>query len=233
MELLNEQTLFCLFRLWLGIVLALIIHEFGHTLAAYLLKVEFAGVTLTPVAVGPRLKEPDKVSGTQNFWIALAGPATSLIFLTLLILPVPSATLRVTGAVGLGMNILMILPVGSFDGGRLFISLLEGKGLAHHWCAFLILGTLVSLLSLARFTSAYIALLIGAFLLIDLVVGFFESRKEKEYPEPDFVNSTWRASGWHFIAYFLTLAITWLGFWYFGGIDGIIAAIELLTVLPW
>lgn len=97
-------------RIVLPFILSVLLHEGGHFLALQILKQPPRRVIFT--LGGARMETPE-LSYQQEFWTALAGPATSLLLgLTLPLWPM-------LGGYSLCLGFFNLLPLGSLDGGRM------------------------------------------------------------------------------------------------------------------
>jgi Zn-dependent protease len=122
----------------LALFLSVTLHELGHSLVARGFGVKVSGIVLLPVGGVSQMEEmPERPN--QEFLIALAGPATSIVLGLLLggvslLLYGPAATFKasVTGGlfipnlarVNLLLAIFNLLPGFPMDGGRIFRSVL-------------------------------------------------------------------------------------------------------------
>lgn len=104
--------------LW-ATLLAATLHECGHLLAARLMKIPIRGIRLD--FLGARIDVGAAVlSYGQEWLLAATGPLFSLL-LAILVAPLWGASLffRALSAASLLLGILNLLPVRSFDGGRM------------------------------------------------------------------------------------------------------------------
>lgn len=122
----------------LALFLSVTLHELGHSVVARGFGVKVRGIVLLPIGGVSQMEEmPEKPS--QEFLIALAGPATSVVLGLLLgaaslLLYGPAATFKATVTGGLfipnlaRVNLLLaifnLLPGFPMDGGRIFRSVL-------------------------------------------------------------------------------------------------------------
>lgn len=104
-------------------LLAATIHECGHLLAARLLGVrlrllelDIPGARILPVGALP--------SYFAEGWLAAAGPLASFL-LAALVYPLDGAFFAAVFAATLSLGLFNLLPVGEFDGGRIFAAVLS------------------------------------------------------------------------------------------------------------
>ena len=121
--------------LFLATLLAATAHECGHLLAAYalgvrlrLLELDIPGARILPTGPLP--------SYAAEGWLAAAGPAASFL-LAALIYPLNGVFFDALFAATLSLGIFNLLPVSSFDGGRVFSAIVTplcGEGCAARAC---------------------------------------------------------------------------------------------------
>ena len=132
-------------------LVAALLHELGHLLAARLLGVPIAlmeidllGAKIYPVGLLP--------SFTAELCLAAAGPAASLC-LSLLLLPCTGAFAQALALTSLSLGLFNLLPIGEFDGGRMLHAALSAyfnDAVAHRTLA---VTTYLSLLALFCLSS--------------------------------------------------------------------------------
>ena len=93
---------------------ALIIHEMGHILTAYIFGEKVSVFYILPFGFCCRLKNQSKVKKENMMKILIAGPATSIIVAGLFVFWTKEFAL-----VNLLLGVFNLLPVGKLDGGRI------------------------------------------------------------------------------------------------------------------
>lgn len=170
--------------IWVGIIfVSVLVHEFGHALAALLFKqktriqlVALGGLTMFD---GPKLKF------WQQFLITLNGPLFGfLLFLlatALLQLPFPPFFLKILKATqfaNLFWTIVNLIPVLPLDGGQLLRIVLESAFGVQGFKASLIIGSVIAVLISFYFFMAQ-NFLAGAFFFLFAFQSFDTWRKSR------------------------------------------------------
>ena len=107
----NKYTFICIF--------AAVLHELGHIAAACLLDVGISEFTFG--ALGARLLLSDKVySYRQEIILSAAGPISNVIFALLAYVLLDGEKPEIFITFSLFLAILNLLPIRTFDGGRIF-----------------------------------------------------------------------------------------------------------------
>ncbi len=96
-------------------------HECGHLLAAHALGVRLRLLELDIPGARLLLAGPLPSYAAEG-WLAVAGPAASFL-LALLIFPLNGAFFSAVFTATLSLGIFNLLPVGDFDGGRVFAAI--------------------------------------------------------------------------------------------------------------
>ncbi len=150
--------------MWLCFLVAVLLHEGGHILMAWLCRVEIGGFTLD--VLGARMALSGMVSYLQDFLISLGGPLANFVCATMVYGVCGKDVMMGKGYMGVffvasvTLGIWNLLPIGTMDGGRMLTACLSAwvNPQFAYTCVKLI--TVVFLLGL-WLLSAY-ALLMGA-----------------------------------------------------------------------
>lgn len=173
---------------WLGILAAafgcVVMHEYGHALAARAFGIGTRDITLYPIGGVARLENLGR-KPWQEFWIALAGPAVNVVIVLVLASLMVSAVLvgaspeannvglaflQAVLAINIGMVVFNLLPAFPLDGGRVLRALLAmglGKLRATQMAARLgaVLAVVIAVGGLL-FLGSPTLLIIGLFLFL-------------------------------------------------------------------
>lgn len=114
----------------IGLFLSIVLHELGHSLVAERQGLPMRGITLF-IFGGVAEMSGEPPSAKAEFWLAIAGPAVSLVLglalLGLCLLPMPAPVRGVLGYLGI-INLLLVafnlIPAFPLDGGRVLRSIL-------------------------------------------------------------------------------------------------------------
>lgn len=173
-----------------AVFFCVILHEFGHALAARIFGIQTRDITIYPMGGVARLERMSE-DPFEELVIALAGPAVNLVIFFLL-LPICmhfSATpfdfenlappntlsgslnhyLQMLMFSNLGLLIFNLLPIFPMDGGRVLRALLNlAVGFSNATIASVFLGNLgaIALVFLGLFSSNYILVLLAFFVFI-------------------------------------------------------------------
>ena len=111
----NKYTFIC--------ILAAFLHELGHVIAARLLDIKISEFSLG--VLGARLRLSERVySYGQEVIVSAAGPFSNIVFALLAFLFFDGENAEIFIAFSLFLAILNLLPIRTFDGGRIFECLL-------------------------------------------------------------------------------------------------------------
>jgi Zn-dependent protease len=113
----------------IGLFISVVLHELGHATVARKFGVPIHGITLFIFGGVAEMQEEPK-SAKAEFWVAVAGPAVSILLAALLTgiarFPLPASVEGVVGWLGLINAVLVafnILPAFPLDGGRVLRSI--------------------------------------------------------------------------------------------------------------
>ena len=158
--LMATWVLICRDREWLAVLLAAVLHEGGHWLAARLCGVRIVGFRVG--LSGARMALDGLLSYKKEFLIAAGGPLANFVcawFVCWMGEAVGEGR-ELFFYASLGLGILNMLPVGSLDGGRM-ISAVIGRFLAPDWAAKVVGATTAICLGSLWLLTVY-GLLCGA-----------------------------------------------------------------------
>jgi len=149
-------------------LLACILHELGHIGAAAILGGTVKGISLTAVGAELCLSYDEPLTYGQDSLVALAGPASNLLFGALAL----ALDWQLAAALMLAVGIFNLLPILPLDGGRVIYGLLAGR-LDTDWAERLmtalsgcLIGALVGVGTVAAIHYANATLLITALWLL-------------------------------------------------------------------
>lgn len=146
-------------RIALAAVLAIISHEYGHLLAA-----KICGINIREFRAsiyGARLSTEDRLfSYKDEIFLCIMGPTVNFL-IALILLPIYKATqgqlILDTAVCSLFLGTLNLMPIKSFDGGRILFSFLN------IFCPPRTASTIISLLS---FSVTFVFWCLSVYLLI-------------------------------------------------------------------
>ena len=119
---------------WATLVAAAV-HECGHLLAAYALGIRLRLLELDIPGARLHLSGPLPSYAAER-WLAVAGPVASFL-LAFLVYPLHGAFFTALFSTTLALGLFNLLPVGDFDGGRVFaatVTPLLGEKAGGHAC---------------------------------------------------------------------------------------------------
>ena len=147
-------------RAFPALLLSVTLHEVGHILTARLLGLRFSSLTLSPM--GAALMPLGGMGGyREEILVALAGPAVNLLSAILLPKPSQNSFLDVFVTSSKFLGLLNLLPIRSFDGGRILLCTFSHTGKPR--CGERILAASSFLFRFLFWTfSAYLLLRVGA-----------------------------------------------------------------------
>lgn len=112
----------------LGMYLSLLIHEAGHLAAAAKLKIEISYLGILPFGIAIRLKDEHTRPTKQRILVAAAGPAASFLGALAAVLCrkwLGEDAFSFLFCANLSLGLFNLLPISSFDGGRILFYLLS------------------------------------------------------------------------------------------------------------
>ena len=143
------------------LVLAILIHEFGHWLFAKLFNVKLKSFELSPL--GARIETAHEISYKEEFFLALGGPLLGFIsFAVVLPFAHQSNGALMFVVISLCINIFNLLPISTFDGGRIL------KCLALSVFSLKIAQKIIAITS---FLTAFSLWLLSVYMLIKIGAG--------------------------------------------------------------
>lgn len=162
----------------IGLIAALLIHEYGHVYAMKRAGLKVKGVYLLPFIGGVAVSER-ATSRWQDFKISIAGPAFGTIgavIAYLLWLETQHSALALFAAISLLLNLFNLLPMVPLDGGRILqAAAYSRKGNAAKLGLLLVTG---SLSLTAWYFGFYLLMLFGIIGTFDLLSGNNEQNKD-------------------------------------------------------
>lgn len=113
----------------LNYVLVITLHESGHYVIAKMLGYKLSKFALSPYGVSLSYYDID-IDKQDEFWIALAGPATNIVSITFMLgvwwmFPSSYFLLQSFVEISLVIALFNLLPAYPLDGGRIFVCLLQ------------------------------------------------------------------------------------------------------------
>jgi len=162
----------------IGLIAALLIHEYGHVYAMKRAGLKVKGIYLLPFIGGVAVSER-ATSRWQDFKISIAGPAFGTIgaFIAYLLwLETQYSALALFAAISLLLNLFNLLPMVPLDGGRILqAAAYSRKGKVAKLGLLLVTGSL----SLAAwYFGFYLLMLFGIIGTFDLLSGNDEQNKD-------------------------------------------------------
>ena len=197
-----------------GIVLCVLVHELGHTLAAQLLGIEVKSIVLWPLGGFTNLtRKPERPF--HNLLVSGSGPLANIVILVVLsavylglVLAVPITALNqapllmrlisTLAILNLVLVVFNLLPVYPLDGGQMMrsgLQMIVGKPNADLITMIVSIPVLLCLVAFALLTGDYILLAIC--ILIALAVGTL-SRRTLQWLNLG-VNYLFRRAGYHYL----------------------------------
>jgi Zn-dependent protease len=196
-----------------ALLLALLLHEFGHVIAHRMVGHEDARFRLIPFWNGARISDEPPTTDADAFFIALMGPGISLapMVLSFALAPALSTSsplaseffLQFALATG-ALNFVNLLPIWPLDGGRCVRLLVQARAprfgpLAAAAMAAALLGFAMTVQSVLLTLLA----LVGGFALI--------TNRAEPAPRPSLSPRQWRVAA---TAWFASLSAFFLGGWW-------------------
>ncbi len=135
---------------FLATLLAMLFHEAGHLLAARMLHIKVERLSFD--VFGARITPRGLFSYKKEAVLAAGGPAASLL-LGLWLLPLGGGFPTPLALSSLSLGVFNLLPIDSFDGGRILHGILAGKCRAERASKILALTSYLSLLFLFLLAS--------------------------------------------------------------------------------
>ncbi len=154
------------------------LHEAGHLIASLLYGKRPLSLSFMPTGISIGL--PASSSYTEEIAIAAAGPAMNLFYFSLASL-FPSALSQTVKAVALLLGLLNILPLETFDGGRVLralCSLLLGEAFAERILQLTTAITLVCLWILSLYILFYSGVNMTLLIFCVYLFSFFLIKKQ-------------------------------------------------------
>lgn len=108
----------------LATALAMLLHELGHLFAARILHIKIKKLSFD--VFGAKITTSGVYSYGKEAWLALGGPLCSLM-LAFLLFPFKGAFPLTLAATSLSLGVFNLLPIESFDGGRMLHAWLAHK----------------------------------------------------------------------------------------------------------
>ncbi len=161
-----------------AVVSTVLLHEAGHLIASLLYGKYPLSLTLMPTGISIRL--PTSSSYTEELTVAAAGPLMNLFYFCLASF-FPSELAQTVKTVSLLLGILNILPLDTFDGGRVLravSSLLLGEAFAERILQLTTALTLVCLWILSLYILFYSGINVTLLIFCAYLFSFFMIKKQ-------------------------------------------------------
>jgi len=101
---------------------ALLIHELGHLITAYMLKEKVAILKVLPIGFSCRFKNQSQIMDKSMIKIIIAGPAVSLLMAGLFLFWTKDFAI-----INLMIGLVNLFPIGELDGMRVLNLIMENK----------------------------------------------------------------------------------------------------------
>ena len=143
------------------LILAISIHELGHIFLAKCLRIKIKSFEMSPL--GAKIEIAHEISYKQEFLLAFGGPLFGLVGIALAVPFVKfSQNILIFIVISLCLNIFNLLPIPTFDGGRMLKCLIF---------SCFPLRPSQKIVSIISFLSAFCLWLFTVYLLIKMAFG--------------------------------------------------------------